>query len=165
MATSIKSAAPAPENPSPENRSPQDFLPLDFAERLESLKAGSFSAIAAAIIFSSLTLLHGFLPDFLPLSQPPATLTSLGIKGAIAVLSSFLFGITYRYIVRQDQNPHLKSGAVLAFGLVRGLAQVELLWQTPAIGLAVLVGESLLLFAGDRLLLDWALSRAWLKAS
>ncbi len=37
------------------------------------------------------------------------------------VLSCLLFGVTYRYIIRRDLgNLQLKSGAVAAFGLVRG---------------------------------------------
>lgn len=93
-------------------------------------------------------------------------------KGGITLLSGFLFGVTYRYIIRQDTNSHLKSGAVMAFGLVRGLAQVEMelnqgissldrvqLWQ-----LSLLVPENIGLFAGTVLLLDWAMGQGWIKA-
>ncbi|NJN88715.1 MAG: hypothetical protein HC881_23575, partial [Leptolyngbyaceae cyanobacterium SL_7_1] len=47
------------------------------------------------------------------------------LQGAIALATGFLFGVSYRYIVRQDENSHLKSGAILAFGIIRGLAQID----------------------------------------
>jgi hypothetical protein len=68
--------------------------------------------------------------------------------------------MTYRYIIRTDRNHHLKSGAVLAFGLVRGLAQVEVTdFALDRLLLnGVLVVESLLVFAIARYALDYALA-------
>lgn len=88
----------------------------------------------------------------------PLTLFDLSglVRWTIAAIAGFLFGVTYRYIVRQDSNAHLRDGAVLAFGLVRGLAQVDLglTLGLSLITLAIFSGESLLLFALVRLGLD-----------
>ena len=88
---------------------------------------------------------------------------------AIAGASGFLFGVTYRYVIRRDRNPHLNSGAVLAFGLVRGLAQVDttlggvLDGTTSVLTLVVMVLESIVLFAVAGRMLDWAMARDWIK--
>ena len=143
------------------------------AERLESLKAGLVGALTASVIFGALVLAHGWLSlRFVQFAawSPEANSLRLLMGGAIAALSGFLFGITYRYIIRQDQNPHLKTGAVLAFGLVRGLALVEVtlhesiaLVPSALLPLVLLGVESLLLFAGTRLVLDSALADGWVK--
>ncbi|XHX80112.1 MAG: hypothetical protein RBJ76_09355 [Stenomitos frigidus ULC029] len=143
------------------------------AERLESVKAGLVGALTASAIFGALLLAQGWVSlrfTQFAAGSPDADHLRLVIGGAIAALSGFLFGITYRYIIRQDQNPHLKSGAVLAFGLVRGLALVEGTLHEPIalvpstlLPLALLGAESLLLFAGTRLVLDSALASGWVK--
>jgi hypothetical protein len=51
------------------------------------------------------------------------------LSGIILGFSGFLFGVTYRYIIRVDTNPHLKTGGILVFGLVRGLTQIEVGWN------------------------------------
>jgi hypothetical protein len=142
---------------------------LSWRERLESLKAGIVGAIAAGLLFGLLTLMETkLLAIYLPTSLYPANrdwgisfLASLAIAG----LAGFLFAVTYRYVIRQDRNVHLGSGAVMAFGLVRGLAQVDVgvQAQLPPLALILMVVESLLLFAGLRLVLDWAIAREWLK--
>jgi hypothetical protein len=153
---------------------------LDWAERVESIKAGGIGALAAGLAWGNLTIAHIFIAPTLitqpfialalapvlgnaPLSPPSSTY--LPASAAIALFSGFLFGITYRYIIRQDRNPHLKSGAVGAFGLVRGLAQSEASLRTiqDLLPAAIALGESLVLFAIVRLALDWALQKNWLK--
>jgi hypothetical protein len=78
--------------------------------------------------------------------------------------SGFLFGVTYRYIIRTDRNDHLNSGAVLAFGLVRGLAQVDgskfelsQLWLD-----GIILAQSILLFSIARYAIDYALAQGWI---
>lgn len=136
-------------------------------ERIESLKSGGLSAIALALSYSITTLANNLvLAQFEQLVGLQTTsLLSFGVKVAIAFFSGFLFGITYRYIIRADQNSHLSEGAVLAFGLVRGLAPVEVemnladsLWV-----LGVLAVESIVYFTLARFLLDWAIQRRWVK--
>lgn len=98
------------------------------------------------------------LPD-----RPDNFLDAL-VRLAIAAISGFLFGITYRYIVRRDNNSHLQEGAVLAFGLVRGLAPVNKAPFTANYLPWVLFGvESLFCFFLARLALDWALRQHWVK--
>lgn len=141
---------------------------VSLTERIESLKAGTLAAIsfmlayAIAMLFNSLIL----AVRFEKLARLQATLEiDLLVKVAIALLSGFLFGVTYRYIVRGDRNSHLKDGAVLAFSLVRGFAPVEVsddliqnAWVLSLVGI-----ESLFCFAIARLLLDLALDRYWIK--
>jgi uncharacterized membrane protein len=131
-------------------------MKLTWEERIESIKAGGVAAIAIAL-FLPLTLLNRYL---LPLSWQLDWVSS-----AIAIAAGFLFGITYRYIVRQDDNSHLRSGAVLAFGLVRGSAQIDIALKTqnsllPFVAMAV---ESLAMFAIARLALEMAMRQTWIK--
>lgn len=146
-------------------------------ERIESLKAGTLSGLSVtlayiAIAFASTNSGIALGNDFLLAAQVDLLRDfqiwisiNLFLKVGIAFLSGFLFGVTYRYIIRNDDNPHLKSGAVLAFGLVRGLALIEgednffdSFWL-----LGILVVESIIYFAIARFTLDWAISHNWLK--
>jgi hypothetical protein len=129
-----------------------------FAERLESLKSGIVAGSMAAGTEATLQLVQG-------LSTVGALDLGYGVDVAIAALSGFLFGVTCRYAIRKDENPHLSSGVVLAFGLVRGLAQVNgqdlSLSTLPLIGFAVL--ESILLFAVAYTGLSVAMRVGWVK--
>jgi hypothetical protein len=131
----------------------------DLGERIESVKAGSLSGITAGIAYGTIDSLDRLL---LGGYSPP--LMSLGLEVVIAIAAGLLFGVTYRYIIRTDRNSHLNSGAVLAFGLVRGLARVDVGGLEPiqilANGLVVL--ESVLLFAIARAAIDYALSARWI---
>ncbi len=135
--------------------------PILAKERLESLKIGLLAACAALLSFGLLERGIGWLP--LPTAILPLTrgLIPLGLAAAIVGLSGFLFGVTYRYVVRRDRNPHLKSGVVLAFGLVRGLAQLEVgvRWAELLPRLGGLVIESLILFAIVGAIVDVALTQ------
>ena len=140
---------------------------LTWAERWQSLQAGGLGAIAAALILGLLTAMNTALVPQMPILTGLLTWRDgigVVVGGTIVELSGFLFAVTYRYIIRQDQNPHLKSGAVGAFGLVRGLALVEMSWPQAHPALLIgLVAESFLLYGGIRLVLDWAFARGWLR--
>ncbi|MBE9127264.1 MULTISPECIES: hypothetical protein [unclassified Coleofasciculus] len=138
------------------------------AERIESVKAGILAALSATLAYGAIAVVNSLILaesfEFLQELQITTGINLL-IKLAIACLSGFLFGVTYRYAVRTDPNPHLKTGVVMAFGLVRGLALVEVkhngmdsFWL-----LAVLLVESILYFAIARLALDSAFHRSWVK--
>ncbi|AFY96208.1 hypothetical protein [Chamaesiphon minutus] len=130
----------------------------DRLERIESVKAGSLGGIAAGIGYGLMLSVARFLQH-----EYSRSFVSLGLEVAIALVSGFLFGVTYRYIIRTDRNNHLNSGAVLAFGLVRGLAQVDVsefeLSQVWIDGL--IVGQSLAIFAISRYAIDYALNANW----
>lgn len=136
------------------------------AERLESLKAGLMGAGALGLV--SLLAWGGllFLPPFVAtlLFASPEPLTRW-VHLAIATLSGFLFGVTYRYVVRQDQNPQLKTGAIMAFALVRGGAAVEphLQWDAINWWLAVPLVESGVGFAIAALLIEGAIKFSLLQ--
>lgn len=135
--------------------------------RRESIKAGLIGAgavgLAAGLARLGAILLQNRLPEvpLFFLSGPSAGLLNL----AVALCSGFFFGVTYRYIIRQDDNLHLGSGAVGAFAFVRSLAQIEATWTgtfTPLIWLLI-TGESFLWFAVARYSLDWAIRQKWVK--
>jgi hypothetical protein len=132
----------------------------DRVERIESIKAGTLSGIAAGISYGAILTI-----DRLILPTNFQSLTSLGLAIAIAITGGFLFGVTYRYIIRTDGNAHLNSGAVLAFGLVRGLPQIDVnefdlsqLWVD-----GIIVANSILIFAIARYTLDLALALRWIS--
>ncbi|GBG66861.1 hypothetical protein CBR_g70738 [Chara braunii] len=83
-------------------------------ERIESGKTAAVAAVAG-LIASLPVAVNEELP-----------LTAIIFTEVVVAISCALFGITYRYAVRRDAgNIELKSGIVAAFGLVRGLAQLD----------------------------------------
>jgi hypothetical protein len=129
-----------------------------FADRIESLKSGIITGCMAAGVEGTIQGIQG-------VSTAGALGLGYGVAVAIAALSGFLFGLTCRYAIRKDENPHLSSGVVVAFGLVRGLAQVngtDLSPSTlPLVGFAVM--ESILLFAAAYAGLSIAIRVGWVK--
>ncbi|MFN6486715.1 MULTISPECIES: hypothetical protein [unclassified Nostoc] len=138
------------------------------AERLESLKAGIIGGLsvcfasAIASLLNTLVLAKYF--QILVCLQSDLNWHLL-VSGAVATFTGFLFGVTYRYIIRSDQNPQLKTGGVLAFGLVRGLTQIELGWNFNSTiwPFLVLAAESLLWFALAAIALNIAIKLRWVK--
>lgn len=80
------------------------------AERLESVKAASVSALVGS--FAGL-----------PISLAQMTNDSLLVLPfAITFISCALFGVTFRYAVRRDlDNFQLKTGTAAAFAFVKGI--------------------------------------------
>jgi hypothetical protein len=130
----------------------------DRLERIESIKTGSLGGMAAGVVYGVTILVDRALCPICSKS-----LLSLGLAVAISIVSGFLFGVTYRYIIRTDRNAHLNDGAVLAFALVRGLAQVDVeefdLSQAWVDGL--IVSKSIVMFAMARYAIDYALAASW----
>jgi len=149
-------------------------LKFNDREKVESVKAGTIAALCLLVVFAiaqmgNYWLLSQPFPGLIDLSPtlPPILASAVGVA-----VSGFLFGMTYRYIIRSDRNPHLKSGAVLAFGLVRAIPQIEpgvsqLIGSIPNLTdvwpFAILTLESIILFAAARMVLDWAIARKWVK--
>ncbi|WP_309232606.1 hypothetical protein [Cylindrospermum sp. FACHB-282] len=103
-------------------------------EPLESLKALIIGGLSLGLAF----LITSFV-NALVLAKYFTILTSWQItplnlhfwlSGAIARFSGLLVGVTYRYIIPLDKNAQLKAGGVFAFGLVRGLTQIEVGWNS-----------------------------------
>jgi hypothetical protein len=128
-------------------------------QKLESIKVGILAALSFTLIYLFFLIVNYRL-NFGEIALD----FSLIIKLAIAVITGLLFGITYRYIIRDDHNHHLKDGAVFAFALVRILALIEAhqVWTdfTWIISIAI---ESFCCFLGVRFLLDKGLNQGWLK--
>ena len=133
-----------------------ESMEITLKERIESLKAGGIAGTAFGITYGLSVLVNRTFG-----LNTEETL----IKLAIALLSGFLFGVTYRYIIRTDSNSHLKEGAILAFGLVRGggLAEMTDPLLDNGVFLAIVLLEGIIGFAIARFCLDIALTRQWLK--
>ncbi|MEM7592043.1 MAG: hypothetical protein AAF383_11100 [Cyanobacteria bacterium P01_A01_bin.83] len=134
-------------------------MPSLVTERIESVKAGIIGAAAFAITELVILIIKPLIIDTVI-----ALDITLLIQLAIFMVSGFLFGVTYRYIIREDRNSHLNEGAVLAFGLVRGLALIEhnLLLSELLSGLW-LITQSIIGFAIARYILDLAITRKLIK--
>jgi hypothetical protein len=158
-------------------------------ERLESVKAGVIGSLSVGSAFLVTTVVNGLLlKQYFPIlninqgssidlqiinlqiSQISQIINSqinlqFILSAVIAGFSGFLFGVTYRYIIRVDKNSHLKSGAVFAFGLVRGLTQIEFGWSfnNAILPFLILAAESIFWFALAVTFLDLAISLTWLK--
>lgn len=141
-------------------------MPSLVTERIESVKAGLIGAVAFTLAALVLLVVQGLVSDLiLKLNTNFGVISWISaIELAIGAVSGFLFGVTYRYIIRSDRNSHLQDGAVLAFGLVRGLALVERnLVLSELLSLAGLVLQSIVCFAIARLILDLAIARKLIK--
>ena len=142
------------------------IVPSLVTERIESVKAGIVSAgafaIAELVIILVKTLIITRVLEFSPATD--IINWEFAFQLAIGAVSGFLFGVTYRYLIRADRNSHLNDGAVMAFGLVRGLALVEgNLIVSELLSLGVLILQSIICFAIARLAIDSAISRKLIK--
>ena len=141
-------------------------MPSLVTERIESVKAGIVSAGAFAL--TELVILVALDSGFHLVSEFNwATATIDGtwlMRLLIGAVSGFLFGVTYRYIIRGDRNSHLNDGAVLAFSLVRGLALIENnLVLSELLSLLFLVIQSIICFMIARFVLDVAMARKFIQ--
>ncbi len=143
--------------------------PFTDEDRVESLKGAVLSGSAAGGVAALLLLAHRVpaLGAWVALTSIASGLSgsTFWVSAAIAGLSGGLFGITYRYAVRQDDNAQLKAGVVLAFSLVRGLALVNVAAAVSLRGwpFAVAIAESLLIFAVAAAVLELARQQGWVK--
>ena len=96
-------------------------------ERIESVKAATIGALSIAIAFFATTLINNFVKQYFSILDAKHVDIQdyrWWISATIASFSGFLFGVTYRYIIRTDNNLQLKVGGVMAFGLIRCLCQL-----------------------------------------
>jgi type IV secretory pathway VirJ component len=129
------------------------------AERVESAKAAACSAIFGTALSAPLLL-----------SQSPGGFVTAESLGGVFV-STALFGVVYRYAVRDDfGNDQLKFGVLGAFGLTRGLGEADVyLHGSDALSFsswaeaALLAGESVLTFAFAYAALEYGFKNDYLK--
>ena len=140
-------------------------MPSLVTERIESVKAGIVGAGAFAVAESFFLLTKSLFTNLVLNNATTIAIDWIwSIELAIGAVSGFLFGVTYRYVIRSDRNSHLNDGAVLAFGLVRGLALIERnLVLSELLSLGGLVLQSIICFAIARLVLDLAIERKLIK--
>ncbi|KAG9452622.1 hypothetical protein H6P81_005526 [Aristolochia fimbriata] len=122
-------------------------------ERFESVKAAAVSAIVGTLAGTPLLL------------PTVATESELFLHLGVILVSCALFGVTFRYTVRRDlDNIQLKTGTSAAFGLIKGLAELEagppLEFSTGSfvahvLDGAVYVSQSLLTFLFASIALDY----------
>lgn len=139
------------------------LLPSLVTERIESVKAGILAAAVFGLMDAIFIILNHSLRNLTIDWQiwQITSVTDLALRLAIAFSSGFLFGVTYRYIIRGDRNSHLQEGAILAFGLVRGFALIEGTAITPL--WLLLIVESVGCFAIASLSLNLAMKFKLIK--
>jgi hypothetical protein len=145
------------------------------AERIESFKASIIGGLCVFIALALTGLLNVFvLNRFSVFNTQQINIFEwhLWVSASIVLFSGFLFGVTYRYIIRTDDNLQLKAGGVMAFALVRGLAQIDIqlpcapiIFNLNAIGAnSLLLAENIFLFGLAAKGLDVAIRAGWIKA-
>jgi len=128
-------------------------------DRIESAKAGTVSAIGGVLLSLPLALSQFSGNAFNQFADVGAT-----------ALSCALFGIVYRYAVRENIDDfQLKGGVVGAFGLVRGVGQAEVFMDVASNNgelsfaafaqAAAICGESVLVFLFAGLCVEAAMTR------
>lgn len=138
-------------------------MPSLVTERIESVKAGVVGAGAFAIAELMISMAIALIGARASNPILLVSISNLLVQLAIGAVSGFLFGVTYRYVIRDDRNSHLNDGAVLAFGLVRGLALIEQNLLSELLSGLWLVSQSIICFAIARSLLDLAIARSLIK--
>lgn len=86
----------------------------EFSERIESLKAAVVGGISGSVAMAPVSLV-----------VHPFNIAQWEFNTDQAALQCALFAVVYRYVVRTDENPMLKQGAVGAFILTRTLGMVR----------------------------------------
>lgn len=153
---------------------------MNISERIDSLKAGILGAITVGFTLILTLIFHALIFSKWSKDQMILSLITPDIKTLISMgmimFSGFLFGVTYRYIMREDENFHLQSGAIIAFGLVRSLGQMEIGFNILSPDLSptflvssggqwlILILENLLLFGVAAMSLDQGIQRGWIKS-
>ena len=111
-------------------------------EKIESVKAAVFSAVGGSLAVIPYAIIKGALLHF-------NADWEFNYDGLL-ILTAPLFGITYRYAIRRDNNPNLKQGVIGAFVITRAVATVKVSDICTSIPLNC--GQPFYLFTGDMLL-------------
>jgi hypothetical protein len=124
-----------------ENRKWETLIEDENGEKLESVKAAVFSAVGGSLAVIPYAIIKGALMHF-------NSEWEFNIDGLL-ILTAPLFGITYRYAIRRDNNPNLKQGVIGAFVITRAVATVKVSDICTSIPLNC--GPPFYLFTGDML--------------
>jgi hypothetical protein len=124
-----------------ENRKWETLIEDENGEKLESVKAAVFSAVGGSLAVIPYAVIKGALMHF-------NSEWEFNIDGLL-ILTAPLFGITYRYAIRRDNNPNLKQGVIGAFVITRAVATVKVSDICTSIPLNC--GPPFYLFTGDML--------------
>lgn len=98
------------------HRDPQLYLSSKDIDRFESIKSASVSAIAGSIAYIPFALLSGL---------PMGFSAQWEFNSDTLALILALFGITYRYTIRDDATDQLKQGAIGAFAITRAISLIH----------------------------------------
>jgi hypothetical protein len=123
-------------------------------ERLESVKTGILGAFVFTIAYFLVKIINIIFNNF---NNHQINIFSF----VIAFSTGFLFAVTYRYIIKNDENLHLKDGAVLAFAIIRTLGlefDLDQVFEVTLLGI-----ENFFYFLITRYSIDLALKNKWIK--
>ena len=126
---------------SDENQKWETLILDETGEKIESVKAAVFSAVGGSLAVIPYAIIKGALLHF-------NAEWEFNYDGLL-ILTAPLFGITYRYAIRRDNNPNLKQGVIGAFVITRAVATVKVSDICTSIPLNC--GEPFYLFTGDML--------------
>jgi hypothetical protein len=91
-------------------------VPNEFGERIESVKAAVIGVVGGIAALLPYGIVKGIVYRFSATWEFEFDATVLGLA---------LFGITYRYAVRKDNNPNLKQGVVGSFAITKALSCID----------------------------------------
>ena len=126
---------------SDENQKWETLILDETGEKIESVKAAVFSAVGGSLAVIPYAIIKGALLHF-------NADWEFNYDGLL-ILTAPLFGITYRYAIRRDNNPNLKQGVIGAFVITRAVATVKVSDICTSIPLNC--GQPFYLFTGDML--------------
>ena len=89
----------------------------EFGEKIESVKSAVFAAVGGTVAIIPFAIIRGALLNY----NAEWEFNYYGLL----ILTAPLFGITYRYAIRRDNNPNLKQGVIGAFVITRAVATVK----------------------------------------
>ena len=97
-------------------------------QRVESVKCLAIGGLSGSIAMAPISALRNAIIS--------GSLSQWEFDTDMGSLEAGLFGIVYRYCLREDENPQLSSGCVGAFVIVRTLSRIETSNSCSAIPLA-----------------------------
>jgi hypothetical protein len=97
-------------------------------QRVESIKCVAIAGLSGSVAMAPVSALRNAVLS--------GSLSQWEFDTDMGSLEAGLFGIVYRYCIREDENSQLSSGCVGAFAIVRTLSRIETSASCSAIPLA-----------------------------